>query len=108
MSTCKARVILKRRTDNPAIFPAHSKFPFHADGNSYRGDRDAEPRVQVIGPAFNPETDEFVGIIVHFSGDDYTRDIPRSAINTVLINGMTPNQALAVGRLVEGGNLGLP
>lgn len=89
-------------------FPAYSRFDFHKDGNAARRDRDAEPRVLVIGPAWHPETDELLCVLMHFAGDPYSREVPAHAINVDLIKGMTPEQAFDLGRLVEGGELGLP
>lgn len=89
-------------------YPAFNRFDFHKDGNAARRDRDAQPPVLLLASATDPETDQFAGVVAHFAGDPYSREVPAHAINADLIKGMTPEQAFDLGRLVEGGDLGLP
>lgn len=85
--------------------PAYSRFDFARDGRANRRDHDAEPRVLLLASAIEPDTGEFSGVIVHFAGDGFTREVPRHSINRDLIAGIAPEQAFQLGRLVEGGEL---
>lgn len=84
-------------------YPAHARFDFCRDGRANRRDRDAEPRVLLLGHVIEPGTGDFAGIVIHEAGDTYTRQVERHAITASLIEGMEPLQAFALGRLVEGG-----
>lgn len=84
--------------------PAHSKFPFYRDGHAYRRDADAQPRVLLLASANDPDTEQLAGVVVHFAGDTFTREVPRHSINADLIAGLSPEQAFELGRLVEGGD----
>lgn len=87
-------------------YPAHSRFDFHRNGNSNRRDADAQPRVLLLASANDPDTEQLAGVIVHFAGDEYSREIGRHSINAGLIAGLSPEQAFELGRLVEGAALG--
>lgn len=83
-------------------YPELLPFEFHRNGNANRRDRDAQPRVLILDSA-QDETGDFAGVIAHFAGDTYTRQVERHSINAELIAGLSPEQAFELGRLVEGG-----
>ncbi|WP_111748789.1 hypothetical protein [Salinisphaera orenii] len=82
-------------------FHAHGRFNFHTNGNANRRDRDTQPRVLILDSAHD-ETGDFAGVVVHFSGDEFTRQVERHSTNADLIEGLSPEQAFELGRLVEG------
>lgn len=86
-------------------YPAHSKFPFHTNGNAYRRDHDAWPQILILNSAIDGKTGEFAGVFAHFAGDEFVRQVERHSINADLIGGLSPEQAFDLGRMVEGGEL---
>lgn len=89
-------------------YSAHSRFDFHRHGDANRRDRDALPRVLLLASASDPKTKRFAGVVVHFAGDEFTREVPAHAISFELIAGLEPGQAFDLGRAVEGGGDDLP
>lgn len=86
-------------------FTARSKFEFHKNGNANRRESGAYPRVLLLAHATEPDTADFAGVVVHFAGDEFTREVPRHSINGDLIADMAPLEAFELGRLIEGGVL---